>query len=237
MSDEYGQPIAGAPQTWLKGEASFDGTWITLDLRSAEEYLPYADRDLPFELAAVQSPENAIGFVRKYGLLRHGPSASEHRELLSEWEREIVELKLAINLYRGLLGIQSGDHGAEDQVRTLLEIDTSEPVEKLAEEASISVAYLVAKGLDGVEVSMTTEAGWEGGDPSSFLFMAKADTLLGYAYFHLSAVIVPRTPLRACPDCGRNFPVRHHNQKYCSTTCSNRTRRRKAANKPEKGMS
>ena len=239
MSDEYGRPIAGVPLAWVRGEASFDGEWVTLiDPEGATVYRPFDVSNLPFDLAAVETPEDAVAFVGKYGLLRHGPSASEHRERFREWVQEIFTLRMAIDLYRCLHGIRDNKEEAVDEMRAVLKMDDSVPFVELVIQAQTRVIEIVSEGLAGVEEGLTSVAGLEGYDPfSSFVLMARADTLLGWAYHHLAMAIVPQTRLAACPDCGRNFPVRHHNQKYCSTTCSNRTRRRRADNKAKGGKS
>ena len=59
-----------------------------LDTERAEEYQPSEDASPLYELAAIRSPHDVLGFVKRFGLLHHGPTnGSPPRERFVEWER------------------------------------------------------------------------------------------------------------------------------------------------------
>jgi hypothetical protein len=48
--------------------------WVELDTsRPIEEYHPVSEPNLLFELADIRRPQEAVKFIRRYGLLWHGP--------------------------------------------------------------------------------------------------------------------------------------------------------------------
>ena len=223
--EEHGYAIVGAPPQWLRGHATFDGKMIRLDSSNAELYQPYSASGLPYDLAAVQRPSEVIEFVRQYGLLWHGPGASEFSEPYSDWERAIDNLQAVLDVYGSLREATTGDESATDQLRELLEKPTASD-EDILTEGGVVVAILMSKGLEGVEIRLTTDGAWDGGDPSKFLYMARAENLIGYIYHHLSTVLVTKERLGACLDCQRYFVVRDPRQRYCNEKCSYRSRYR-----------
>gem|GEM_PF-5320971 len=68
------------PRPWLRGPASFDGDWLVLDKQQAVEYHPYEEKGIAFALANVRTPRDAVEFIGKYGMLKHGPEDEDCRE-------------------------------------------------------------------------------------------------------------------------------------------------------------
>lgn len=228
--EEHGWAIAGSPPQWLRGHATFDGEMIRLDSSTAELYMPYSAPKLPYELSGVRRPTEAIEFVRKYGLLWHGPGASEFNEPYADWEFAIGKLQKVMLFYENLrearVGRDKARQGkATDRLRALFDKPTASD-EDIHTDSGIAVAILMSEGMKGVQERLTTDGAWQGGEPSRFIYMARAETLLGYIYHHLSTVLVTRQPLGACLECMRFFEVRDPRQKYCNETCSYRSRYR-----------
>ena len=231
--EEHGWAIAGSPPQWLRGHATFDGEMIRLDSSTAELYTPYSASELPYELSGIQRPTEAIEFVRKYGLLWHGPGASEFDEPYADWELAIGKLQTVIAIYESLRETRVGKGNAADRLRALFDKPAFSD-EDILKQGAIVVAIWMSEGLEGVEVRLTPDAAWEGGDFSRFRYMARAETLLGYIYHHLSIVLVTRQPLAACLECMRFFVVRDPRQKYCNESCSYRSRYRNWKAKKER---
>lgn len=241
MSDEPGTPILSSPPEWLCGHASFDGTYLSLDASRARRYAPYeVAESLPFDLAGIREPQDALSFIQKYGLLWHGPDATEHVEKFTDWEREIRVLNSVLILHQALQGTVAGDAESRRTLRELIDLAQSifqnraRSDDEYARHAAVLVAHWVTEGMAGVAVGVTTAGLWEGGDPSRFIFMATSPSLVGYAYHCLAArVIVERIPLRACLECRRFFPVWNVRQQYCDSRCGSRARQRRFAEKQE----
>lgn len=237
--EKHGWAIAGSPPQWLRGHATFDEGMIRLDSSTAELYTPSFAPELPSELSGVRRPSEAIEFVRDYGLLWHGPGASGFSEPYADWERAIDNLLTVAHSYESLREATVGKGEATDRLRILFENpDASD--EDILTQADASVAILMSEGLEGVEMRLTPDSAYEaevidqdgnktlqGGDHGKFTYMARAESLLGYIYFHLSIALVEQHPLRTCPECMRFFVVRDPRQKYCSESCSYRSRYRR----------
>ena len=58
---------------WLHGPASYKDGWLTLNASEAEEYIPeLVPTQMVFDFTAVKEPGDAVAFIGRYGLLRHG---------------------------------------------------------------------------------------------------------------------------------------------------------------------
>ncbi len=230
--EKHGWAIAGSPPQWLRGHATFDGEMIRLDSSTAELYLPSFAPELPSELSGVRRPSEAIEFVRKYGLLWHGPGASGFSEPYADWERAIDNLLTVAGLYESLREATAGKGDVTDRLKAFFEEpDVSD--EHILTLADAGVAILMSEGLEGVEMRLTPDSASQGGDHGKFTYMARAESLLGYIYFHLSTALVTQNPLGTCPECMRFFVVRDPRQKYCSESCSYRSRYRRWKSKKE----
>lgn len=55
---------------WLRGPAWIDGDDIVMDRNRATLYHPFAEPEIGIELARVRTPQDAVAFVERFGLLR-----------------------------------------------------------------------------------------------------------------------------------------------------------------------
>ena len=241
MSDESGSPILSSPPEWLRGHASFDGTYLSLDASRARRYAPYeVAESLPFDLAGIREPRDALSFIREYGLLWHGPDAAEHSEKFADWEREARNLYFILLLNQALRDSVAGDADSQRTLREL--VDPFQTVfetrarsdDEYARHAAVLVGDFVTAGTEGVNTGITPDGLWEGGDPSVFILTARSPDLVRYAYHCLMIrVLVPHVPLRACLECRRFFPVQNTRRQYCDSRCASRVRQRRFAEKQE----
>lgn len=235
-------PIKPVPTPWLRGEATHEHGWIVLDPSRSAEYQPYEEGDLLWDLAAIRRPIDAVEFVRRYGLLRHGPGSSDFRERFSDWEQEARTLTGYLMLYRALRGALQGDGESLEELR-----DTWEPnlrplpsprgqrldVSALYRPASEFIAAGISAGLQGAEERVSAAASWENattgerGNPGAFLLVASTPHLLGHAYHQFALLVVNQKPVAICIACGRVYLVTDPRQNYCTPACARRTRARR----------
>src|SRR3989337_1103362 len=161
MTDEPGTPILSSPPEWLRGHASFNGTYLSLDVSRAQRYAPYeVAGSLPFDLAGIHQPHEALSFIQKYGLLWHGPDATEHMERFTDWEREIRNLNAVLILYRALQDSVAGDAESRHTLRELIDragaaFETrASSDDEHARHAAVLVSHLLTAALAGVEVGV-----------------------------------------------------------------------------------
>ena len=69
-------PLRPLAATWLRGPAWIEDEDVVLDRSRATTYHPLAEPEVGMELARVQTPDDAVAFVRRFGLLSARPSSS-----------------------------------------------------------------------------------------------------------------------------------------------------------------
>jgi hypothetical protein len=233
---------------WWRGPARAEGEWISLDASRAEVFQPLSESDLLFDLANVRRPDDAVAFVRRYGLLHLGPGSSEPRERFSAFLSTAYTLTRLLGLHQLIRGGVAGD---KEALRTLWEVvypwlaPALEPQPETDEElligASQALAALLSDGLAGVELRMNSDVEWrvgpdgETGRPDGFRLAPQIGDLVGLAYYELALHITERMPMAACGECERFFIVDDPRRRFCSTTCANRSRRRRWRERREPG--
>ena len=91
-------PLRPLPVEWLRGPAWIDGEDIVVDRLRAATYHPLAEPDVGIALARVRTPEDALAFVQRFGLLREslyvrGQPLKPLREKLRSFQNEAEELR------------------------------------------------------------------------------------------------------------------------------------------------
>ncbi|HHX44471.1 MAG TPA: hypothetical protein GX714_10860 [Chloroflexi bacterium] len=232
---KQGYAIRAEPPAWLRGPASVVDGWIVLDRQRAHEYHPYGASNLAFDLAAVSTPQDAIAFVTRYGLLRHGPQANEWREPYSEWQQESSQLRAVFMLKSAL---DRALEGAPEELQRLAPVirplwqGAPENDKELTEQAAKTIAMIVSEGLRGVEHRLIAMFEWGAGNaPNEFATGIHPTDLVGYAYHHVAQLLNKKVVWLACPECGQYFVPTDGRQRYCSPTCAGRARYRRWAEK------
>jgi hypothetical protein len=121
VSQEQGGIVAwvGFPE-WVRGPARIADGEVVLDEARAERYTPHDIDQAIFELATARDYQDLRAFVRRYGLLWHGPDSlgtEECRESLSDWQIAAHEAATVILLYMRLR--ETARTGSADPVRSL----------------------------------------------------------------------------------------------------------------------
>ena len=114
------------PEKWLRGPAWIDGDDIVMDLSRATSYQALAERTIGIELSRVRTPEHAVSFVRRFGLLRATrlrrswitgeDSDAPLHELFTEFEVEAARLR---DILEVVLLVRQGSNGDAESIRRL----------------------------------------------------------------------------------------------------------------------
>lgn len=229
------------PPELLGGEATVvreGGTdWIVLPASAAETHAIEPGSGLVWDLEAVRSVGDAVAFVRRFGLLRHGPGdlsgASEVRESFEDWRYEIARIRAlatyVLLTHRGLEALRAGMHDPES-IRTLRAYaDLADDVDDLdvLRVASVAVQDGINERLGESRWAVSVPVDPDGtvGQPNVFSFVAHSTTpgALAYAYWQLADLIVARAPLAECEGCGRFFDRHDKRQRFHDDACRQRS--------------
>jgi hypothetical protein len=232
---------------WVRGPAHIDGDEIVLNVEEArpfDAFEPEHYQTLLPDLAALHDPklQDPVAFVRRHGLLWHGPNEvdkGECRESLRDWSIEGLELHITILLYVALNeGIDA--HSGEPVrrfLRSLRDIGVvwgrlPDDEGECLESASIHLAERITRVLEGcnqtfVAACSLVRDGKKVGPAGDFRFSIDPPNLVGAAYNELASLIVTRAEFRECVGCGRLFQPDHGRQIHHTKSCGNRKRQHK----------
>ena len=222
----------GFPE-WVRGPSRVVNGEIILDENRAERYVPgFTDRAL-FELAVAKDYQDFRAFVRRYGLLWHGPNylgTGECRESVSEWQEAAYEANLILLLYMKLG--EAERTGSADSLRSLNmawqgmpETSNDEDYLKLV---SMGLAGLINKHVAQYPMVLVPAFRFEEKAPlGEFVFDRQPPNLHEALYTDLATMIAQRAELKECVGCGRLFHPESGKQKYCTKSCASTSRWRR----------
>jgi hypothetical protein len=235
VSQEQGGIVAwvGFPE-WVRGPARIVDGEVALDRSRAERYALHNVHGAIFELAVVRIHQDIRAFVRRYGLLWHGPDSldtGQHGETVSDWKTAAREAALVVLLYLRLR--EAEETGSADPVRDL-NITWSGAPEATNEREylrlhSMGLARLINQRMGAWRSKLTPGFQFEEeAGPGKFVFTHQAPNLLAAAYTDFATTIVSqRAELKECPGCGRVFHPESGKQKYCTKSCASTSRWRR----------
>ena len=119
------QPLA---LKWLRGPAWADHDDIVIDRTRATTYHPFAEPEIGIALARVRTPDDAVAFVERFGLLGHPYSAREQkappqlREPFRDFELAADDLREILATARLVRHGANGDTEALAQLRNIVVI-------------------------------------------------------------------------------------------------------------------
>lgn len=217
---------------WLRGEplVESDG-WISLRAGTEEWYSPLLEQSLAFDLASISTIDDVEPFVRRYGLLWHAVAGPEGRERWSRWELEATRLYGAGQttseiraVLAGSLSMDAFRERWQDSIAAIVEHECSTDQELLAH-ATEAMGWMLNQRLRDVRHSVIAEqAVAETGRPGRFLATPLATTLLGFAYYQLSQLILGQVPMATCEGCSRLFAKSDPRQRFHDAACASRAR-------------
>jgi len=238
MKKSLGAVIHTFDLEWLRGPASHEDGWIVLDDKQATEYALYVEPQLALDLSYVRTPDDAVSFVQRHGMLWHGPGSEEFREPFSEWDREASRLRGVFSSYAAVQAAMGGDPLALAVIRRLGERRSRIPPsiapmsdDKVLKRLSTQIATLVTERLAGAQEGLVPLYEDDEVVPGQFAFVMKPRDLLGAVYHQFGQAIVGRIPLAICAGCFRVFEIEDPRQKYCSKSCGSRARYRRWSRK------
>jgi hypothetical protein len=237
-------PLSG-PLEWWRGPARFRDGQVELE-PGAGVYEPYADGvdELPFALAGIHAPADAVAFAERFGLLRTGPGAGAYREPFSDWKQLASALRDAFALYSAGRAARKGDAAAEETIRTIIRSrerihpELRPELERYAgllTKAEFVVVSILSSGLRDVRshlqpaslVEYPDENGVRrSGEPGAFLFAPECRTLAELAFLMAALTVSTKVDVRICPLCSRVF-VPKQGQTYCEPKHTNAAKQRR----------
>ena len=218
---------------WARGPAFVEGDEVVLDESRAERYWlhePEQVERMAFDLAAIglyrsgRDPQQAVAFVRRYGLLWHGTNAQgsgECRESLDNWWHEAGKLYTLL-LTSVRLGEAMREGSATPVRRHFEELGIRfETDEAYMMAATTAAANLINQGMQDTKWGMEVIA------PGELRLTYYPPNLVSAAYANLGALISKRVEFKECPGCGRVFLPVSGRQKYHDRQCATRARQRR----------
>jgi hypothetical protein len=223
---------------WLKGPANVKGKEIVLDESRAEKYWLYESKQaeqMAFDLAAMawhgsgRDPDQARAFVRRYGLLWHGPDmlgSSECRESLDDWWSAAEGLSAMLAMATALG--EAVREGSATPIRRFflekagLQVDFGVPTdESYIRAATTIVARLLNDGQRDGHWGLVTAG------PGEVQLAYYPTNLVAAAYANIAALVATKAEFKQCPGCGRIFQPESGKQKYHDPQCATKARQRK----------
>lgn len=234
MNQEQGGIVrwVGFPE-WVRGPARIVDGEIILDEERAERYLPdKLDRAI-FELGASSDYQDFRAFVRRYGMLRHGPDSlgtGECREPVSTWKQAVQEAATVVLLYMRLK--EADRTGSANPVRSLNMMwpglgETSNDEDYL-KEVSGGLAGLINNHVGRYPTVLIPAFRFEeNAPPGEFVFGHQPPNLHAALYTNFAVMIAQKAELKECVGCGRIFHPESGKQKYCTKSCASTSRWRR----------
>ena len=241
---------------WLRGPARLEGDTIVVDYARGTAWDPLSEPALGRELARVRTPDDAVAFAERFGLLRDGAEGIDRfpEALLPGREPFQVFAEAAESLRsitRTVLDVRSAVEGdAEALLRLAARFFTSEaepephpgipdwdpPPQRIRATDDRSL-LIHASHWSGWQLSIAlkdtrafiydrAERG-ESVSPGHLRVGILPRTLLDACYLTLAVSLADKDPLSICMECERLFVVEDARQKFCTPKCANRSRFRK----------
>jgi hypothetical protein len=235
-----GHETLTAGQYWVRGPARIEDNnyEIVLDEDRAERYMLYQNSGLLFDLAGLGEGENrpreALAFVRRYGLLRHGAQdlgSGQCRESLEIWFEAIDYLRFAMALYQSLR--ESMRISSTAPLRKFDRMLSADIAKQLTDEIRLGVAHLtvvnmITDGLGDCRLGLgPNRIDREDFVPGTFALSILPAKLLDAAWSELAYIVGTRAEIRTCPGCGSYFSPESGKQKYCTRSCASTSRWRR----------
>jgi hypothetical protein len=244
-------PALAGPPSWMRGPATFQNGCIVLDRARTSRYEPHLEgvERLPFVLADVRAPRDAVEFAQRFGLLRTKPDENVYCEPFVEWTIATSSLRDALALYASVRAAKAGDEDAAERCVTILrnrEWAASDELRvQLADhpgplaQASITIAAILSWGIHEVRhvvqpwvlVESPDDTGAiRTGETAAFVYQPICETLAQLAFHVAAAMICRNDEVRTCRcGCRRSFIPTHGRQLYVANHANTARQRRHRA--------
>ena len=228
----------------LRGSARREGEWIVFTCAGVDSTGLDAASRVGVDLARVQTPDQAVAFVQRYGPLRSWPdSLSSSR--FTETIRATTTLKKTVEIREPLQDVlqaaqqlkdfayaridakkaSEGDVAARERITRYAKAccGWGSPAISISSEAWVSewLASELSDHLRGARTHVESVA------PGQFQLRLLSDTLLGFCWANIAQVFAAKEPLGICAECARVFVVEDGRQKFCEPKCATRARFRR----------
>jgi hypothetical protein len=223
---------------WVRGPAWLDGDDVVLDLPRGTLYAPLAEPGLGLDLTKVKTPDDAVAFAQRYGLLSVRASSEDGlalamtlREALSAPVpiRESAQsfIQTAAHL-RGLVAIardvRKGAEGDDKAIHRLRQTAKGDSRAILIGAADICAQAFTAALRDTWPMVYDRAAMGENVPPGRLRIGVFATTLKEACYLTIAAGLAEHEPIDVCAECSAAFVVEDARQRYCTPRCASRAR-------------
>ena len=224
------------PLPWLRGSGDIDGDWVVLTDERAEAYQP-SQSDSPLtELARIRDPHESLGFIKRFGMLRHGPdSPSPRRERFAEWTSVARDLTEIMQLCEALQLTSAVESGRTSELADRADVRAHRhrnPDMTVLEAAGDLVAGRIARRVESITLTVSSANTWRDGrnrlgPPGEFVVSGRPQNLVEWAYHDLMLAVAETVPFATCEECERMFVRNHARRRFCGDRCGNRARQRR----------
>lgn len=247
--------VALAP--WFRGSGWIDGSDVVMDYEQPTSYQPLTEPKLAIELTHVSSPETALAFAQRFGLLDEHPAIAdadlrrrglpvsrrdwfarepiayflETAETLRRIVRTAADVRHAIDIHAD----PPDRREALDRLRKKFG-DANADDRKVLVSASAWCAWGLNDGLVSSNASPyvydRAQMG-ENVDPGRIRIGILPDSLRGFCFLLIAYALSEKEPLEICRQCEAVFVVEDARQIYCTPYCASRYRSIKFQRKRE----
>jgi hypothetical protein len=227
----------------LRGSARREGEWIVFTCVGVDSTGLDAASRVGVDLARVQTPDQAVAFVQRYGPLRSWPDS------LSRWFPETIRATItlgrAVEIREPLQDVLQAAQQLKDFAYAAIDAKKASKGDLAAREritrhatascgwgspaitgsceawVSLGLARELSDHLRGARTHVESVA------PGQFQLRLLSDTLLGFCWANIAQVFAAKEPLGICTECARVFVVEDGRQKFCEPKCATRARFRR----------
>ncbi len=218
---------------WWRGDGRLQGEYVVLDRDQAELYALDAQAgpgdDLAFSLAGIRSTDEALAFVRDWGLVSTGPESGRASEKVADIISEGQRMSAVLTMYADLLAYYEHGDDAKPSGQWAPVLEALGLAKADAEPSILAdiTASVVNQSLGTTPLAIAVNPAFGDIGEAPFHASIGATDLRGFAYFHAATLLMGSTPVGTCEECGRAFEIKHPRQRYDSERCGSRARQRR----------
>jgi len=223
---------------------------VVMDGARATFYQPLAEPSLGLELTSVTTPDAAVAFVQRFGLL-HTAWEPSYQAAPAQLREPVERFIAAADDLRGIIAIAldvrravDGNRDALARVRdrfgkVVAHHSGDKPDDRaILIYASDWTALGLSNGLAAARPYVYDRA--ERGEtvpPGRLRVGILPDTLREVCYLTIAFQLADKEPLGICPECQRVFVIEDGRQRFCTPACASRVRFRRFKTKQKEKRS
>ncbi len=185
---------------------------------------------LIYDLGTIQKPDDAIAFIGRHGMLRHGPASERpRRERWTGWlefangfraalQADMYARRAGQNDAAALEWVTRNVPGAGKAPDAMAAVSAANAF--VAEFVTIGLTHLIGTPRPGADLGLAYQTEGESG----YVLTVEPNDLIQRALCELALVLVRGVPTRACENCGALFSPKDARQRFHSEACATQGR-------------